>query len=126
MPGRNDPVLDSGYPQVDHPGRPRGWFRRAWVWSVPLALAWFVLLWDGRSEYLQERVWAACGLTLLAMLSMVIWLWRTRSLSCPRCGLRISRVGADSEGAYYPCSWCRVMWRSSAERLPKVDVADLS
>ena len=126
MTARNDPVLDSGFPQVDHPGRPRGWFRGSFVWSVPLLLALSVLMWDGSQEHLRERVWAACGLTLLAMISLVIWLWRTRSAVCPRCGQRISRVGADSEAAYYPCSWCRVMWRSSAERLPKVDDLDLS
>ena len=109
MAARNDPVLDSGYPQVDHPG-PRGRFRGAWVWSVP--------------QYLPERVWGAACLALFAMLSIAIWAWRTRALSCARCGQRIFRVGADSEGAYYPCSWCRVMWRSSAERLPKVDDFD--
>lgn len=122
---RNDPVLDSGYPQVDHPG-PRGRFRGSWVWSVPLLLALTVLMWDGTPEYLAQRVWGAAGLALFAMVSISIWAWRTRSLSCARCGQRIFRVGADSEGAYYPCSWCRVMWRSSAERLPKVEDFDPS
>jgi hypothetical protein len=77
-------------------------------------------------DYLQERVWAACGLTLFAMMSLPVWLWRTRFLPCPRCGKRLLLAGADSACAYYPCSFCRVMWRSATERLPKVDDLDFS
>jgi hypothetical protein len=125
MPVRDDPVLDSGFPQVDHPGA-RGRLRGSWVWSVPLLLALTVLMWDGSLDHLRERVWAAVGLTLFAMVSLPVWLWRTRSLPCPRCGQRTFKVGADSEGAYYPCAWCRVMWRSRAERLPKMEDFDPS
>jgi tRNA(Ile2) C34 agmatinyltransferase TiaS len=44
------------------------------------------------------------------------WTWRTRTLACPRCRRRLRRVGRDHECAYYPCSTCRIMWRSRADR----------
>jgi hypothetical protein len=125
MPARNDPVLDSGFPQVDHPGRPRGWFRSAFVWLAPLLLGVSVLVdWPRREDV--DGLWIAGGLILFAIVSLAIWWWRTRSLSCPRCRQRLIRAGADSNCAYYPCSRCRVMWRSSTERLPNVDRLDFS
>jgi len=124
MPARNDPVLDSGFPQVDHPGRPRRWFRSVYVWSAPLFLGSTLFFWESEA-YVHERLLAAYGLILFGVLSTALWVWRTRSLSCPRCGQRLLRANADSDCAYYPCSRCRVMWRSSTERLPKVDPSNL-
>jgi hypothetical protein len=127
MPARNDPVLDSGFPQVDLPGRPRRWFRSAFVWFLPLLLGVSLLLsWKSEDEDVVQHIWTAFGVIAFAIVSMAIWWWRTRSLSCPRCRQRLFRAGADSDCTYYPCSRCRVMWRSSTERLPKVDDLDFS
>ena len=124
MPGRNDPVLDSGFPQVDHPGRPRGWLRSVFVWVFPLGLGLSMLSWGSLDDFL-EGAWLPFGLILFGLASLVVWWWRTRSLTCPRCRRRIGRVGTDGDCAYYPCPSCRVMWRSPTERLPKVDDLDL-
>ena len=124
MPGRNDPVLDSGFPQVDHPGRPRGWLRSAFVWVVPLFLGLSMLSWGSLDDFL-DGAGLPLGLILFGLAASAGWWWWTRFLSCPRCGRRIRRAGADSDCAYYPCSACRVMWRSSRERLPTIDDDDL-
>lgn len=124
MPDRNDPVLDSGFPQVDHPGRPGGWLRSVFVWVAPLFLGLSMLSWGSLDDFLDDA-WLPLGLILFGLASLAVWWWRTRWLACPRCGRQIRRAGADKDCAYYPCSGCRVMWRSSRERLPEMDDLDL-
>jgi hypothetical protein len=44
MPPRNDPVLDSGFPQEDHPARTGKLFPSALIWAGPLGVAVTLLL----------------------------------------------------------------------------------
>ena len=127
MPPRNDPVLDSGFPQEDHPARTGKLFPSALIWAGPLGVAVTLLLdmldvpdtgfpaWKG---------WTAVALALASVPLYAIWNGRSKSLNCPRCRRRLARVGRDTQYAYYPCTSCRVMWRSEAGRRPEVDFSD--
>jgi hypothetical protein len=125
MPARNDPVLDSGFPQVDIPRRRRRPLRSSLVWWLPLLAGAIILIGSGDLDDLDTRLRVAGGLIFGSVVLQAVWAWRTRWLDCPRCGQRIARVGTDTECAYYPCRSCRVMWRSTAERMPTVDADDL-
>jgi len=125
-----DPVSDSGLPQEDHPGRTGKRFPSFLLWTVPLLLGVGLLfsppdLFErARAESLEHGMWAILGLAIASVPLFGVWSWLTRSLACPRCKQRLSRVGRDTTYAYFPCPQCRVMWRSSADRLPTMEFDD--
>jgi hypothetical protein len=124
MPPRNDPVLDSGFPQEDHPARTGKLLPRALIWAGPLAVAVTLLLDMPDTGFPAWRGWTALALAVASAALYAIWNWRSKSLDCPRCRQRLARVGRDTQYAYYPCPSCRVMWRSEAERRPELDFTD--
>jgi hypothetical protein len=124
MPPRNDPVLDSGFPQEDHPAQTGKLLPRALIWAGPLAVAVTLLLDMPDTGFPAWKGWTALALAVASAALYAIWSWRSKSLNCPRCRRRLARVGRDTQYAYYPCGSCRVMWRSEAERRPELDFTD--